>query len=191
MEPFLFSLPEFADLVRLGDGTHRLQVMLGLLETDPVERLVIDELVLQLRRDGRFRVPIVLLDEGEGVRIGDGRHRSAAHFRSGTGPVAVVFGYDQSDSCGESLRVTFELAGAPHDGMPLRSFAVGDAWAVADVSSTLDARCTGAGDVQVVCYSYWAPGCRAEDVVSSAVRLAAELGFTARVLDAHAEPTRD
>lgn len=178
-------------MVRLGDGTHCLQAMLGLLETDPVERLVIDELVRQLRRDGRFRDPIVLLDDGEGVRIGDGRHRSAAHFRAGTGPVTVVFGHDRSDPCGESLRVTFELAGAPHDGMPLRSFAVGDAWAVADVSSTLDAWRAGAGDVQVVCYSYWAPGCRTEDVVSSALRLAAELGFTARVLDSHVEPTRD
>ena len=189
MQTFRLSLPEFADLVSLGDGTHCLQTMLCLLEVDPVERRVVDDLVRQLRRDGRFRDPIVLLDEGGRVRIGDGRHRTAAHFRAGTGPVAVTFGYDRSDPCECSFRVTFELSGAPHDGMPLRSFAVGDSWAVADVSSTLDADPTGA--VQVVCYSYWAPGCRVEDVVSSAVRRAAELGFTARVLDAREEPPRD
>ncbi|MBU6201938.1 MAG: ParB N-terminal domain-containing protein [Acidobacteria bacterium] len=180
------SLEEFARRLRRGDGRLPLPEMLVLLESDPAERIVIDELAAVLRRDGSFRDPIVLLCEEEGdVTIADGRHRAAAHLRTGIGPVEVRFGYEDVDEDAVLVRVTYELTGTAGDGMPLRSLSVGDGWATADVCSTLST------DGTFVTYTYWAPAATPQAVGEAGVRRAAALGFTARVLALDVEPLRD
>jgi hypothetical protein len=187
---FQIPLVEFAARVRGGDGELRLTEMLASLEEDPVERLVVDELARQLVRDGSFREPVVLLPTAYGETIGDGRHRTAAHFRTGTSPVKARLGYDPSGFDDTLLRVTFELFDAPVDGMPLRSLPVGESWAVADVAAVLD---PGREDPrrQVVCYSFWASGCTIEALTESARVRAASLGFSVRVLDARVDDGGD
>lgn len=181
-------LEEFARRLHRGDGHLPLVEMLAMLEEDPAERIVVDELAAVLRRAGSFREPIVLLRGKEGGEIiGDGRHRSAAHLRTGIGPVEVRFGYEDVDEDEVLVRVTYEFTGAPVDGMPLRSLPVGDGWASADVCSTLssDTEC------RIVSYSYWARGVPPRAVGEAGVLRAAALGFTARVLDVVTESLWD
>lgn len=181
-------LEEFSRRLRRGDGHLPLAEMFVLLESDPAERIVVDELAAVLRRDGSFRDPIVVLrDDDGGEIIGDGRHRSAAHLRTGFGPVAVRFGYEDVDEDQVLVRVTYEITGGPVDGMPLRSLPVGDGWASADVSSTLSAD----PGPQIVSYSYWARGVPPHAVGEAGVVRAAALGFTARVLEVSAESLWD
>lgn len=185
------SLEELRLLIPAGDGMDPLAEMLELLEDDPVERAVIDELVNVLERDGMFREAIIVVPGEKGLIVGDGRHRTAAHLRSGIGPARLCFGYAPYEDS-ETLRVTFDLVGAPFDGMPLRSFAVGDAWAVCDVASVLGAGLepwsTENPPRQTVCYSYRAPGVSPGDLVAAALLRATRLGFSATVLDVTVEP---
>lgn len=162
--------------------------MLVLLESDPAERIVVDELAAVLLRDGSFRDPIVLLRDEEGDEIiADGRHRSAAHLRTGIGPVEVRFGYEDIDEEEVLVRVTYECTGTLLEGMPLRSLPVEGGWASADVCSTLS---SDAGR-EIVTYSYWAPGADPRSVGEAGVARAAVLGFTARVLEVSAESLWD
>lgn len=173
-------LEEFTQRVRLGDGNLMLVDMLTMLEEEPEERIVVDVLCEVLHANGSFREPIVLLSGAHGGEvIGDGRHRTAAHIRTGVGPVQVGLGYGDQDSDQVLICVTYEIEGADRYGMPLRSLPVGDRWATADICSTLGV----AGNVEVVSYSYWAAGIEPQELARAGVLRAQALGLKATVID--------
>jgi len=77
--------------------------------------------------------------------------------------------------------VTYRLFGAGVAGMPLRSFPVGEGWAVADVAAVVSV------DPPIVSYSYWATGLTPEQVTAAGAVAARALGFDVEILAAAIE----
>lgn len=125
-------LPTYSDL-SLADS-------LAELYNDPLERLVIDDLVIALRRDGRFYRPI-LVDSDQ--RIVNGNHRAAAHLVAGSDSVDITDQYADQDDARLVWAITTQVSG----GLPindeqldrlisvLRSFPMADTWCESDCCS--------------------------------------------------------
>lgn len=142
------------------------------LTEDPAEAIVIRELSAILRRDGRFREPLIVED---GV-LRDGRHRWCAHKDTGIVPI-VTSGWGEIGS-GRLVRVTYHITGEGNNAMPLRSFPVGDTWVSADVATTTS---WGPGWT-VESYTYLNDTADPADVAQAGIERGKKLGYIVEVL---------
>lgn len=142
------------------------------LTDDPAEAIVVRELSTILRRDGRFREPLIVED---GV-LRDGRHRWCAHKHTGIVPIAAS-GWDGIGS-GRLVRVTYRIAGEGGNAMPLRSFPVGEHWVSADVATTTS---WGPGWT-VESYTYMCDDADAGAVAEAGIARGEALGYIVEVL---------
>lgn len=142
------------------------------LTEDPAEAIVIHELSAILRRDGRFREPLIVEDDV----LRDGRHRWCAHKDTGIVPIATS-GWGEIGS-GRLVRVTYHITGEGNNAMPLRSFPVGDTWVSADVATTTS---WGPGWT-VESYTYLNDTADPADVAQAGIERGGKLGYIVEVL---------
>jgi hypothetical protein len=162
--PPSFAEPIYEDLL---DMARR-------LGADPVERLTIDELTSQYRRDGKFNIPL-RIEDGE---ITNGCHRLAALVEAGAAEVEVWVvrdgNFEASPYDGDTTEAVFRVTPGPGgydedvddfdvDALWVaRSMAVPGGWLESDGASSRQHD----GYVNVT-YEYYAP----EEVVRAAVPL--------------------
>lgn len=188
------TLAAFEAAVKPPEVSRSWEEMFVDLMGDPAERVVIDDLCTALRKTGSFKEPIIV----EGDVLQDGRHRYCAYrivgispvsFDAGGGPVPQfgsadgLAGPSVEPSC--YIQVTYKLSGNGDGGMPLRSFPVGEGWAVADVSATSN---TGEGwAIETYTYNHYGEGVEvteeiAESVAEAGRRRGIGLGLEVEVL---------
>jgi len=188
------TLAAFEAGVKPPEGSRSWEEMFVDLVGDPTERVVIDDLCAALRKTGSFKEPVII----EGGVLQDGRHRYCAYRIVGISPVSFDAGDGNVPQVGSTdgragpsveptyyIQVTYKLSGNTEGHMPLRSFPVGEGWAVADVSATLN---TGAGwAIEVYTYNHYGQGVEvaeglAESVAESGKRRGIGLGLEVEVL---------